>query len=162
MADFTISEDGQPQEIVSFSAIDVPEADNGRQGWMRDVPADVRSNLENADRLLVLVLDDAQVRPLPQHTKAVKDAARAIVDRLSPNDLLAVVFTRDNRGAQPFTNDRQRLLAAVDGFHGEFNSDMTDYFAMGSLVTLRYVAESLLRREPAPEVGNLRQSRRTH
>src|SRR5262245_37542200 len=109
-ADFTILEDGRSQEIVSFSAIDVPEANAAQSGWMRDVAPDVRTNLAGGDRLLVMVLDDAQVRAGPQHVKAVKDMARGVIDRLGPNDLASVVFTRDNSGAQPFTNDRQRLL----------------------------------------------------
>ena len=142
-ADFTIVESGRQQEIVSFSAIDVPEPARTPAGWMRDVPPDVRTNLAGADRLIVLVLDDAQVRTAPQHAKAVKDMARGVIDRLGPNDLAAIVFTRDNEGAQPFTNDRQRLLAAVDAFHAEFSPDNSWYFYMSSLKTLRYVAESL-------------------
>jgi VWFA-related protein len=143
--DFAIAEDGRPQEIVSFAAIDVPPAEPAGNGWVHEIAPDVRTNLAGADRLLVLVLDDAQVRPIPRHTTVVKELARAVVDRLGPNDLAAVVFTRDNRGAQPFTNDRQRLLASIDGFHGEFDADplSSPYFYMNSLKTLRYVAESL-------------------
>jgi VWFA-related protein len=142
-SDFVVLEDGRPQTLVSFAAIDVPPADRALSGWQRDIAPDVRNNLAAADRLIVMVLDDAQVRSGPQQTKAVKDLARGVVDRLGPGDLVAIVFTRDNRGAQPFTNDRRRLLAAIDGFHGEFNPDMSVLFGMSSLSTLRFVAESL-------------------
>jgi VWFA-related protein len=155
-ADFTVLEDGRPQEIVSFAAIDVREPEVSQPGWTRDVAPDVRTNLAGAERLMVMVLDDAQVRVAPQHTKAVKEIARSVVDRLGPNDLAAVVFTRDNAAAQPFTNERQRLLAAIDRFHGEFSSstalpgygtpadrDQVNYFYLNPLLTLRYAAESL-------------------
>jgi VWFA-related protein len=143
-SDFSVLENGRPQELVSFVAIDVPPSENAATGWLRDVAPDIRSNLASADRLIVLVLDDAQVRSGPQHTRAVKDMARGVINRLGPNDLVAVVFTRDNSGAQPFTNDRQRLLKAIERFHGEYNADMSTHFAMASLTTLRYVAESLV------------------
>jgi VWFA-related protein len=141
--DFVISEDGTPQEILSFSAIDVPPAEPTRSGWTRDVAPDVRTNLAGADRLLVMVLDDAQVRWTPWHTKTVKAMATSVVDRLGRHDLLAIVFTRDNRGAQPFTNERARLLAAIETFRGDFGSGDPDYFYMNSLKTLRYVVQSL-------------------
>ena len=142
-ADFTVMEEGLAQEIVSFSAIDVPEATRAASGWTRDISPDVRTNLATADRLLVMVLDDAQVRSTPWQTRSVKSMATTVVDRLGPNDLLAIVFTRDNRGAQPFTSDRGLLLAAIEKFHGEFGGGDPDYFYMSSLKTLRYVAESL-------------------
>jgi VWFA-related protein len=145
-ADFTILENGRPQDLVSFTAIDVSPPQPVRTGWIRDVAPDVRSNLASADRLVVLVLDDAQVRFAPQHTRAVKDMARRVIERLGPDDLVSVVFTRDNRGAQPFTDDRQRLLTAVETFHGGYDTAAgfaQSYFYLGSLLTLRYVAESL-------------------
>jgi VWFA-related protein len=151
-SDFTVLEDGQPQEILSFTPIDVPPAQRAPEGWMRDVSPDTRTNLASADRLTVLVLDDAQVRAMPLHSANVKAMARAVVDRLGPNDLMAIVFTRDNSGAQPFTNDRQLLLKAIDTFSSGYAAGIPgdrgtaiarDYFAEGSLLTLRYVAESL-------------------
>jgi len=151
-ADFTVLEDGKPQEILSFTPIDVPPAQAAPEGWMRDVSPDTRTNLAGADRLTVLVLDDAQVRPMPLHGQNVKAMARAVVDRLGPNDLMAIVFTRNNSGAQPFTNDRQLLLKAIESFNSGYVAGMpgdrgaalaAGYFAEGSLITLRYVAESL-------------------
>jgi VWFA-related protein len=151
-SDFTVVENGRPQELVSFAAIDVAPAETLAPGWLRDIAPDVRSNLAAADRLIVLVLDDAQTRFGPQHTKAIKDMARGVINRLGRNDLACVVFTRDNSDAQPFTNERQRLLTAVDGFHGNFGGTggqtgadrfSVAYWYMSSLKTLRYVAESL-------------------
>ena len=47
---------------------------------------------------------------------AVKNAARAVVDRMGPADVAAVIFTIKNKGEQEFTSDRNRLLAAIDAF----------------------------------------------
>ena len=83
-SDFTVLENGRPQDMVSFVAVDVPSAESAASGWLRDVAPDIRSNLASADRLIVLVLDDAQVRSGPQHTRAVKDMARGVINRLGP------------------------------------------------------------------------------
>ena len=65
-ADFTISEDSRPQDIVAFSAVDVPENPPKPAVWSGRAPADVQSNEGAADpegRLFVLLLDDALIPP---------------------------------------------------------------------------------------------------
>lgn len=147
--DFMVLEDGRPQEIVSAVEINVPDPVETPATWMREVAPDVKANLASSDRLIVLVLDDAQVRMQPAMNQAVKEIGRRIIDRLGPADLAAVVFTRDNRGAQPFTSDRSRLLRAVERFRAGFGGSSgpgdgsTDYFFKASLLALKYVAESM-------------------
>jgi VWFA-related protein len=147
--DFMVLEDGKPQEILSVAEIDVPEPVAAPTPWMRDVTPDVRANLAAAERLIVLVLDDAQVRMQPVMTQTVREIGRRILDRLGPADLAAVVFTRNNSGAQPFTSDRARLLAAVEKFQAGFGGSAgggdssTEHFYKASLRTLKYVAESM-------------------
>lgn len=146
--DFMVLEDGRPQEIVSAVEINVPDPIETPAAWMRDVAPDVKANLASSDRLIVLVLDDGQVRMQPAMNQAVKEVGRRVIDRLGPADLAAVVFTRDNSGAQPFTSDRSRLLKAVErfraGFGGSGGGDSSaDYFFKSSLLTLKYVAESM-------------------
>ena len=147
--DFMVLEDGRPQEVVSVVEVNVPDPVEVRTAWMRDVPPDVTANLASADRLIVLVLDAAQVRANPVMTKAAREAARRVIDRLGPGDLAAVVFTRNNSGAQPFTTDRSRLLAAVETFSGAFGGSTgpgdwsAEYFYKSSIRTLQLVAESM-------------------
>ena len=147
--DFMVLEDGRPQEIVSAVEINVPEPLETPATWMREVAPDVKANLASSDRLIVLVLDDAQVRMQPAMNQAVKEIGRRIIDRLGPADLASVVFTRDNKAAQPFTADRSRLLKAVAGFRAGFGGNSgggdpsADYFFKSSLLTLKYVAESM-------------------
>src|SRR5262249_54230952 len=68
-ADFTIAEDGKPQAIAAFSAVEFPDPPpvpvvNGKAvTWMRDVAPDVQSNALAAGRLIVLLIDDALLPP---------------------------------------------------------------------------------------------------
>jgi VWFA-related protein len=118
-ADFTILEDGRPQAIQTFSAIDVPAAVVAETSrWMREVLPDVRTNEEFKDgRVVVLVLDDATPMPAPDILRA-KALARRTLEALEPHDLAAVVFALDRAAGQEFTHDRARLLASVEKFNG--------------------------------------------
>jgi VWFA-related protein len=117
-ADFTILEDGKPQKIAAFTPIDVPDApapvaDDVK--WTRDVPPDVQTNALPADgRLWVLVLDDLLIPFDPSAIESAKKAARSVITHLNAADQMAVVFTGESAGTQSFTNDRGKLLAAVD------------------------------------------------
>jgi VWFA-related protein len=132
-ADFTILEDGVPQNIAVFTAVDIADPEPPSTGWMRDVGPDVRSN-EGVEerRLLLIVIDDATLQGDPRVIANVRRIARSIIDRLGPSDLAAVVFTRDNRRSQDYTADRARLIAAVDGVTQGFR-DMSPIGGMDDL-----------------------------
>ena len=146
--DFTILEDGKPQQIAIFQAVDVPDPEPVTVPWVRDVAPDVRSNDNLQERrLFMLVLDDAAVQSDPWIAKSVRDSARGIVERLGPGDLASVVFTRDNRHSQDYTSDRARLLAAIEKFSMGFRDMAPDipqteemYFVMSVTVLQRAVA----------------------
>ena len=113
--DFTILEDGKPQQVTVFHAVDVPDPEPVAVPWVRDVAPDVRSNEGlHERRLFMLLLDDAMLQSDPAILKTMRAAARGVIDRLGPGDLASVVFTRDNRNSQDYTSDRARLLAAVE------------------------------------------------
>jgi VWFA-related protein len=116
-SDFVIFENGRERLIAVFSAVDIPEAAPPTAPWMRDVAPDVGSN-DGIDerRLFLIIIDDSAIQADPFSMKNVKEIGRKVIDRLGPSDLAAVVFTRDNRNAQDFTEDRARLLAAVDKY----------------------------------------------
>ena len=117
-ADFTILENGQPQKVAVFSAVDIPPVEPPRAAWMRDVAPDVRTNEGVADRRLFLILiDDSGVELDTFAMKQMKVSARGIVDRLGPSDLAAIVFTLDNRNSIDYTADRASLLRAVDSYN---------------------------------------------
>ena len=168
-ADFTILEDGKPQPVAAFSAVEVPTAPPVSAGWMREVASDVRSNTEAQtpdSRLFVILLDDAMIPFDPFAIKSAKQIAREVIDRLGPNDLAAVVLSAGSGAAQNFTHDRAKLLAAVEKFNANYASykfgwdtahddprrpnspqlptgDSDAFFRLGSFSTLQLVVESL-------------------
>jgi VWFA-related protein len=120
-ADFTVLDNGQPQPIAVFSAIDIPDAPPPSAPWMRDIAPDVGTNDAVHDRRLFLILiDDATIQEDLRAQRNVRTIATRVIDRLGPSDLAAVIFTRDNRSSQDFTADRARLLAATEKFSGGF------------------------------------------
>jgi len=121
-ADFTVLEDGRPQRVLVFNAIDVPDMPPPAAAWMRDVAPDVTVNTRPEGRLFVIVLDDALTPFEPAMVNHAKAIARGVVDRLRPGDLASVIFTASNMHAQDFTDDRARLLRAIDAFRGGWSS----------------------------------------
>lgn len=122
--DFTVFESGKPQKIVGFTSFDIDEDAEPLTGWMRDVPPDVTTNeVKPESRLFVIVIDDALIPQDSFFIKSSKKILAGIVDKLSPHDLTAVVFTGDNRNSQEFTTDKQKLLATI----GKFNPGLAGY-----------------------------------
>ena len=108
------------------------------------------SNQFDDRRLFVMVLDDANTGQdmlnVQQVLRSVKRISNEIIDRLGPNDLMAVVFTMDNRRPQDFTNDRAKLHAAVDRFSqtGSIQGQGPSMLITMTTETLARVAEFLI------------------
>ena len=125
-ADFTILENGVPQRVAVFTAVDIPETFESPVRWMRDVAPDVHTNERIEERrLFLLLIDDAMIQADVEALNNTRKAARQVIDRLGPSDLAAVVFTLNNRHSQDYTADRGRLLAAVEKFSGGFRDMST-------------------------------------
>ena len=114
-ADFTIIEDGQPREIATFAAVDLPGPAPVSASWMRDVTPDVTSNASTGGQALVIVIDDAAMNSAgePHAITNTLQLATSAVGELGPLDQAAVLFTEYNHYAQDFTSDRGRLLEAI-------------------------------------------------
>jgi VWFA-related protein len=123
--DFIVVEDGRPQNIASFSAVDLPdviEETVSAAAWVRTVASDVRRNTDLKDRrIVVIVMDDATPMPAVEVPRA-KTLARRAIEALGPGDLACVAFTLDKKSGQEFTQDRARLLAAVERFNGAIDN----------------------------------------
>jgi VWFA-related protein len=142
-ADFTLLEDGKPQEIAGFVEITVPDPEDLAAAWTRRVSTDVRSNEAEEGRLLVIVLDDAMIQfEQASAMVAVTKICEGIIDRMGPEDLAAIVFTMDFRASQDFTNDRDRLRRAVRGFKPKRYGD-SDMMSRQSVSTVSNVANYL-------------------
>lgn len=119
--DFEVIEEGTPQQVSTFSLVDLAiERPDPLLFREAAIEPDVRSNRGEFDgRVLVLVLDN--LHTAPQRTGRVKAAARQFVERyVGANDLVAVVQTRvSDGGTQDLTGSRARLLEAIDRFVGQ-------------------------------------------
>lgn len=114
--DFTVVERDAVQPIVSFAAIDLPPRPVDRAAWVGEVAPDVTTNHQDAQRVVVIVLDDCSVPFDPGVSKLARTIAEQTVDRLGPADLASVVYTASRRLGQEFTSDRVRLRAAIERF----------------------------------------------
>jgi VWFA-related protein len=120
-ADFTVFDNGVPQAISVFTAVNIPDADPPSAPWMRDVAPDVGTNESIQERrLFLIIIDDAMIQQDLRAQQNVRTISSQVIDRLGPSDLAAVIFTRDNRHSQDFTADRGRLLAASAKFTAGF------------------------------------------
>ena len=175
--DFTVLEDGRPQPIVAFSAVEMSRLAPPSAAWIRQVGPDVTTNeiARNAEgRLIVLLLDDALIPFDPRFIRNAKDVGRRVVDQVTPADRVAVVFSAGSGGTQNFTSDRTRLLSAIETLNPNYahytmgweavpparyaagrgslplvpQMDPDTLFKAGAMRTLRDVAETLI---AAPE-----------
>ncbi len=119
--DFEILEDRKPQDITTFSYVNIPVERPDRPLFKpAAVEPDVQTNRQRQDgRVYVIVLDDLHTNPM--RSPRVKAAARQFIERqMGANDVAAVVTTRGRSDtAQDFTSNKRLLLAAVDKFMGE-------------------------------------------
>lgn len=113
--DFTVLENGKPQPVVAFAAVEIPSAPPAAAGWMSEVGSDVANNQLDLRRVVVIIMDDGLTAPDDGVPRAAKQIARGVIERLGPNDLAAVVFTFQGK-SQNFTNNHRQLLAAADSF----------------------------------------------
>ncbi len=118
--DFELLEDGKPQDISTFSLVDIPmPSASARSVAATPAVADVKSNAQPiSGRLYVIVMDDLNVAPL--RSKVVVQAARQFVERyFGPDDIAAITYTSGRTDAgQEFTSERALLLASIDKFLG--------------------------------------------
>jgi len=113
--DFTLFEDGKPQTLEAFAAVDLPDVPLPATKWMREVTPDVTTNEIAYQRLVIIVLGEGATADL-WAVRALKESAAKIINRLRPDDLATVLYSNNNTDAQNFTNDRAKLLKAVEAF----------------------------------------------
>ena len=164
-ADFTVLEDGKPQPITVFSAIEVPDRETVDTEWLRDLPADVVTNQIDDRRIMVIVFDDWSVGENMATFRAARASALRAIDELGPGDVAAVAFTLDTRFGQEFTMDRARLRRAVERQTLGFGAGPAGTFVGGcdcglcSIQVLTEASRALQEISPSAEVDHLRQHR---
>ncbi len=120
-ADFRILEDGRPQTITAFSAVDIPfiPADSTVPAApLAGLDAIASNEAPQVDgRAYLFVLDDYHAEA--GDTLKVRNLMHGFIrERLSANDLAAISIIGGAR-AQNFTRNRQLLHDAVDRFIGD-------------------------------------------
>jgi VWFA-related protein len=127
--DFEVLEDGKTVPIVTFVAVDLPQAPpdatippSDRSG------AAVATNDQSEDgRVMLIVLDDYHVHFDAGFAVRTKTIARRLVERLGPSDQAAVIATSGRSMMQAeFTGDKARLAHAIDKFFPQGDSASID------------------------------------
>jgi VWFA-related protein len=110
--DFEILDRGKPQRIVDFRLVTIPVGTPGTAVVSR--PSDVASNATPSpdSRLFVVMIDD--LHTLEYELIQVKQIATEFIQSLTPTDEVALVFVGRSDLGINFTNDRARLLQAID------------------------------------------------
>jgi VWFA-related protein len=120
--DFEVFEDGTPVEIVAFRAVDVPASPPA------PVPvapilsgASLATNERELDgRILVIVLGSFEMELYPR----VKQTVLALIERLGPNDQVAMFSVGGHSGYQvEFTSDKARVVRAMETRQPSLASD---------------------------------------
>jgi uncharacterized protein (TIGR03435 family) len=106
--DFEVFEDGKLQTLDKLTFVDLPALDPLQPSLMAPMPV-IGSDFGNAGRIYTLVLADGP-------PDRVSEIATLFIERyLGPTDLMAVVNVH-GVGHQGLTNDKARLLGALEGY----------------------------------------------
>jgi VWFA-related protein len=122
--DFQITENGVPQDVVVFAAVDLPVPSEAGPGSGTPQPidavtSDVSTNARRRDaqRIYLILLDDLFIDP--SRTMITRRFLRTFIERsVGPSDLVAITSTGDGAAFENFTSDKARLSGAVDRFLG--------------------------------------------
>ena len=118
--EFVLLEEGREQTLVAFERVVAPPSTAVTARSAPRVPRDVATNnLPVNGRIFVLVLDGLHTAG---HRAATvqRYARRFIENHVEPSDLVAVIAPGGSEiPVQEFTNDKARLLAAVERFSGQ-------------------------------------------
>jgi VWFA-related protein len=144
--DFTITENGKPQQITSFDYESVDEAAALNEATISGKAGNIvlgKSPIMTGDalrdhRLVVLFFDITSMQP--EDIERAQDAARNYINKqMQPADVVAVVSLDSSLSLdQDFTQDKKLLLNAVNSYSG----NQTQGFAPGSSSTTNQVEDT--------------------
>lgn len=126
--DFTVLEDGKPQQIIRVEETVLGNDDWPEPVWARAARSDIESNSIENQRLIAIVMDDVHCCNEPNAASrgsiasdrwaianAIKTAFQ-LIEGLGAHDKAAVLLTHDPVQLGRFTNDREALRDAVRRF----------------------------------------------
>jgi VWFA-related protein len=122
--DFAVFEDGVRQTLTSVSVVDIPmPATTGETARSAGVRPDVASNGQSGEkrRTYLIVLDDASIAV--RLTNNARTFLRRFIERsVGPDDLVGIATTGRDNAYENFTNNKPRLIAAVNRMIGQGES----------------------------------------
>jgi VWFA-related protein len=118
--DFTVTEDGKPQTIETFTTVKIDAAAQNEARPTTAIRSDFDEEREAARpdvRLFVLLFDDYHVRR--GNDMAVrKPLIEFIENQLDPADLVAVMYPLTSVNDIRFTRNRREIVSAIERFEG--------------------------------------------
>lgn len=128
--DFTVSEDGKPQKVDSFSIVKIDEIQQAqeRQRELRTLQDEEREASRPEVRLFTILLDDYHVRR--GNDMAVRKPLQDFINnQLAPADMVALMYPLTPVTDIRFSRNRETLKGAIDKFEGrKFNYDPRNQF----------------------------------
>jgi len=118
--DFEILDDGNPQEITLFSAVNIPiERIESRVAQTNALVPDVRTNEHPEGRIYLIAVDEIPGALAPRLRLRLR---QFVEQHFGENDTAAIVYVGRGKSTdgQDFTNDRAALLRSIDRLSGGF------------------------------------------
>jgi len=146
--DFTISENGKPQQIISFDYQNVDQAvpldeatvsgSSGRMVLGKGIPGVATEQQLRDHRLVVLFFDTTSMQP--EDIERSVDAAKNYINhQMQPADIVACLSLGNTLSLdQDFTQNKQLLLKAVDSYSNGAGSG----YQLGSTSTTNQVEDA--------------------
>lgn len=113
--DFEITEEGRPQAVADFTAVSIPAVSREIAVNVPGAPQpDVVSNTAPApdSRLFAIVVDDLHL--IEQDLVRIKRTLTDLVNMMSAQDEVALVFVSHSNLSVNFTRDTSKIMARID------------------------------------------------
>lgn len=133
--DFVVLEDGKLQTLSVFEfqrladtaapAAPLPARRTPVPGRAQQIATTTPGSIQYQDRRLMIMFFDFSSMGIPEQLRAQKAALEFVDKRMGPSDLVSIMtFSSKLDVQEDFTDDKERLVAAIKGFHIGLASDL--------------------------------------